>query len=460
MDPASLTGAIGPVTTTPTNFPLIGGGPFTTDFDCDGVSDGGRVVQGTGVFISPSAVLTNAHCLFARRPSGCPSSMNFRFIGGQTATSFTPAQFRNAGGNIVNPFGTYNSRTRLVPRKYTLAGSGPYKRDIGLVLLDRHFTGGRTFMAIQFGDVKRVQVVGYPSNLFPTLMESTANIVSRYRRYQTYGINTSRGVSGSPQIDPRTNRIVGLHNAGFLWPACAGGPRFANGNVATLRSFIDRAFANDVLTAPDGAVAGGELPTLPWPVVMDMTLSDPSLLIPLEEVRLINPEVDTQLPVARHCFQVLQGEHYEWQEFDVNPGADESEQFVRMLRPIDYWMPVPDAHALLSASRNWGARYNIDPLSVENPEIDQANGEGFTIEMESQEAPQDEDDDFEEEEFIDSLEGDTPGDLNNDDWIDAADLGVMLAGWGQQSAGDLNGDGMTGAADLGIMLANWNPNPN
>jgi hypothetical protein len=48
----------------------------------------------------------------------------------------------------------------------------------------------------------------------------------------------------------------------------------------------------------------------------------------------------------------------------------------------------------------------------------------------------------------------TTGDLNGDGTVNAADLALLLSGWGT-AATDLNGDGTTGAADLGILLNNW-----
>lgn len=44
-------------------------------------------------------------------------------------------------------------------------------------------------------------------------------------------------------------------------------------------------------------------------------------------------------------------------------------------------------------------------------------------------------------------------DLNGDDIVDAADLGILLATWGTSGPGDLDGDGVVDAADLGLLLA-------
>lgn len=45
-------------------------------------------------------------------------------------------------------------------------------------------------------------------------------------------------------------------------------------------------------------------------------------------------------------------------------------------------------------------------------------------------------------------------DLNGDGVVDGADLGLLLAAWGQPG-GDLDGSGATDGADLGLLLAAW-----
>lgn len=47
------------------------------------------------------------------------------------------------------------------------------------------------------------------------------------------------------------------------------------------------------------------------------------------------------------------------------------------------------------------------------------------------------------------------GDLNGDGHVDGADMGILLAAWGNSNVGDLNGDGVTDGADLGLMLGAW-----
>jgi hypothetical protein len=52
-----------------------------------------------------------------------------------------------------------------------------------------------------------------------------------------------------------------------------------------------------------------------------------------------------------------------------------------------------------------------------------------------------------------------PGDLNGNGRVDGADLGTLLAGWGQPGPTDLDGNGTTDGADLGILLAAWGACP-
>lgn len=56
--------------------------------------------------------------------------------------------------------------------------------------------------------------------------------------------------------------------------------------------------------------------------------------------------------------------------------------------------------------------------------------------------------------FGDGGEAFCPGDLNADQSVGGADLGVLLGAWGTPAA-DLNGDGTTNGADLGEMLSRW-----
>lgn len=50
-------------------------------------------------------------------------------------------------------------------------------------------------------------------------------------------------------------------------------------------------------------------------------------------------------------------------------------------------------------------------------------------------------------------------DLNDDNWVNGIDLGILLSQWGIQGSADLNGDGIVDGVDLGILLSQWGPVP-
>ena len=55
-----------------------------------------------------------------------------------------------------------------------------------------------------------------------------------------------------------------------------------------------------------------------------------------------------------------------------------------------------------------------------------------------------------------------PGDLNHDSQLNGADVGVLLAFWGEVTANtpagaDINRDGVVNGADLGVLLSRWGP---
>ncbi|MFG0258352.1 MAG: hypothetical protein ACF8GE_10660 [Phycisphaerales bacterium JB043] len=47
--------------------------------------------------------------------------------------------------------------------------------------------------------------------------------------------------------------------------------------------------------------------------------------------------------------------------------------------------------------------------------------------------------------------------LNGDDAVDGADLGLLLGNWGNPGPTDFSGDGTTNGVDLGLLLGNWGP---
>jgi len=53
--------------------------------------------------------------------------------------------------------------------------------------------------------------------------------------------------------------------------------------------------------------------------------------------------------------------------------------------------------------------------------------------------------------------GDEPADINSSGAVDAADVAMMLANWGQSGTGDINGDGSVAGDDLAQLLSAWGP---
>lgn len=51
---------------------------------------------------------------------------------------------------------------------------------------------------------------------------------------------------------------------------------------------------------------------------------------------------------------------------------------------------------------------------------------------------------------------DPRADLNRDQRLDQADLGILLASFGRDAGGDIDGDGDTDQSDLGLLLTAWN----
>jgi hypothetical protein len=50
-----------------------------------------------------------------------------------------------------------------------------------------------------------------------------------------------------------------------------------------------------------------------------------------------------------------------------------------------------------------------------------------------------------------------PADLNLDNQVNGADLGILLSNWGGPGLGDINGSGSVDGADLGLLLSAWGP---
>jgi len=56
-----------------------------------------------------------------------------------------------------------------------------------------------------------------------------------------------------------------------------------------------------------------------------------------------------------------------------------------------------------------------------------------------------------------SVPNDCSADINSSGAVDAADVAMMLANWGQSGTGDINGDGSVAGDDLAQLLSAWGP---
>jgi len=52
-----------------------------------------------------------------------------------------------------------------------------------------------------------------------------------------------------------------------------------------------------------------------------------------------------------------------------------------------------------------------------------------------------------------------PGDINDDEVVDAVDLNKILVLWGTSGVADLDGDGTTAVSDLLLVIETWGPCP-
>ena len=117
-----------------------------------------------------------------------------------------------------------------------------------------------------------------------------------------------------------------------------------------------------------------------------------------------------------------------------------------------------EARALLSASANWheeiieptdylqvGDPENLEPLLINNDQFGDDENEEPDDLIPDTEAP----------EVTEEEESELPGDIDGDQVVGPADLGMLLSLWGQPGNADIDQNGTTDAADLGTILANW-----
>jgi hypothetical protein len=317
-------------------------------------------------------------------------------------------------------------------------------------------------MGLQVGGLSgggsNVKIAGYASafatssGAFPNQREGEGSRSIGDAEFQSYWIDSKKGISGSPQWDSVTRRIVGVH-AYDMWLLCAGGPRFGGRNASLARTIFGLG------CSPQGLAGAQDEDEMDWDVLRELTLSDPEILVPIEELRVVDPFFEPTGEPDRMVFQVIENNHYEWHEYDVQGPLGETFQMVEMILPRQEWLSAMHAQALLSASRNWGVKYSQLPP--------QETWESFTYDEESvieldnfeEDFPELEDD-FEAAEWIsiDSYEDEEVlGDIDGDGVVNGSDLAELLGDWSNAngSSSDLNLDGVVDGQDLAMLLGNW-----
>ncbi len=134
--------------------------------------------------------------------------------------------------------------------------------------------------------------------------------------------------------------------------------------------------------------------------------------------------------------------------FDLEPGLVQSD-FTRPVAPAHGRMPLEgtDFATLVAMYDGSGGGAGIDLAStglkaIRFVRVSVSVGSRLSVEIDA---------------FSDVAAVGLFGDLDGDSLVNGADLGLLLAAWGEASPGDLDGNGVVDGADLGLLLAEWTP---
>jgi hypothetical protein len=447
-------------------------------------------LDGSGFIVSPHAMLLPANMLYQR--DDLPNSAYLEtddWIGHVSEYTIAPnAVFLS---DFHAPFGTRTPSRRVISRDFRTRSSGAKanrKYGWGALQFDCPFDGLGTGMPITFAK--------------DALNRGLASI-GGYRQYENHArhyvpAKTSRWANDLK--NPYSNWYLDAENEIDLTGTLAGAGAwksyvdidYGSGLIQTdygLLGIFTSAVSSDSdncsyccrAFGPRFTDVGGradsireimrwtpdadcdESVALPWHVLFEHVRGQqPEMLIPLEQLNLIEDIDDSfNRPVA-HTMQVIEHTFYEWEVHALEQADPTSPRAIRLIEPVERWLSVDEAQALLSASINW-MTFNppvSTPTDIQvDPTIPAFNS--MIIEEDPiEDEEQDENDDHVEEMLLDSGEQDEPqfdtADLNQDGSVDGADLATLLGEWGNEdSAADLNGNGFVEGADLAVLLGRW-----
>jgi V8-like Glu-specific endopeptidase len=415
----------------------------------DPEQDGTLGAVGSGTLITPYTVLTAGHCVYKRTAGEY----------NQSDIHVQPAAYLN-GAVVAYPYGTRIADHKHTNSKFADITYEP-KGDVdyGCLHIVCPFEEIDTFMPVRFDySPSLVNVSGYPVEDLPDPSRTfdqwfdAGPITGTFTRQLEYDTRSTGGASGAPAWvlfgDTGERYIVAVnraHNTECNGLAC----RLVSQNEDLIRDWMDW---EPSLEEKLAAGCAFEFEAVPFAGILQHYQEFPQQLFSAAQLNLIPPQGFPSEPSAR-VFQVIGNTFYEWEEFRVEPNDPNSQRFLRMIAPVQQWLTVPKARALLTASIRW-----VDVVPPQGNQTTGPFGNAIPFPMPIDDVPAggpiDPTPDLPGP--IDAAP--CEGDLNGDGAVDAADLAILLGAWGQPGGpANLDGNGGVNAADLGILLGAWGP---